>query len=234
MPIVENIPDLSRWRTVQEFSITQAALLLAGIDPYDYPTLEHARDYKHERWKMAWGLANGMVTAIRRGVLTPVWIEYYPLWEVQRASGTPRTEIPDRLKKISMDETIITRHSLLEWVRNERVDYVRPPRSISDKEIKPSNQSVIIDAESRVINSEETVLLTYGHKSEGLEYVEDAIRELWATYDPDNQQTAPTRNDVVEYLKGRGAGQNMAEAVNLILRPTGLQQVGRRKRKTNS
>lgn len=89
MPIVENIPDLSHWRTVQEFSITQAALLLAGIDPYDYPTLEHARDYKHERWKMAWGLANGMVTAIRRGVLTPVWIEYYPLWEVQRASGTP-------------------------------------------------------------------------------------------------------------------------------------------------
>lgn len=36
MPVVENLPDLSHWKTVQEFSITQAALLLAGIDPYDY------------------------------------------------------------------------------------------------------------------------------------------------------------------------------------------------------
>jgi hypothetical protein len=33
MPVVENLPDLSHWKTVQEFSITQAALLLAGIDP---------------------------------------------------------------------------------------------------------------------------------------------------------------------------------------------------------
>ncbi|EFC6289644.1 hypothetical protein ABJX56_004006 [Shigella dysenteriae] len=234
MPVVNDFPDLSHWFTVQEFTITQAALLLSGIDPLDYPTLEMVKEEKHERWRMAYGFAYGMVTAIRRGVLTPVWIEYYPFWDVQVVSGSPRTEIPDRLKKISMDDTIITRYSLQEWVKNEKVDYVRPSRSISDKEIKPSNQSVIIDAESRVINSEETVLLTYGHKSEGLEYVEDAIRELWATYDPDNQQTAPTRNDVVEYLKGRGAGQNMAEAVNLILRPTGLQQVGRRKRKTNS
>ncbi|END1754203.1 hypothetical protein ABLM42_001117 [Escherichia coli] len=231
MPVVNDFPDLSHWFTVQEFTITQAALLLSGIDPLDYPTLEMVKEEKHERWRMAYGFAYGMVTAIRRGVLTPVWIEYYPFWDVQVVSGSPRTEIPARLKKISMDDTIITRYSLQEWVKNEKVDYVRPSRSISDKEIKPSNQSVIIDAESRVINSEETVLLTYGHKSEGLEYVEDAIRELWATYDPDNQQTAPTRNDVVEYLKGRGAGQNMAEAVNLILRPTGLQQVGRRKKK---
>lgn len=36
MPIVENLPDLSHWKTVQEFSISQAALLLAGIDPFDF------------------------------------------------------------------------------------------------------------------------------------------------------------------------------------------------------
>ncbi|EEC8141965.1 TPA: hypothetical protein ACHKBA_002865 [Escherichia coli] len=231
MPVVNDFPDLSHWFTVQEFTITQAALLLSGIDPLDYPTLEMVKEEKHERWRMAYGFAYGMVTAIRRGVLTPVLCVAYDWGDMRRL--TP-AEMMDRSNNISMDGTIITRYSLQEWVKNEKVDYVRPSRSISDKEIKPSNQSVIIDAESSVINSEETVLLTYGHKSEGLEYVEDAIRELWATYDPDNQQTAPTRNDVVEYLKGRGAGQNMAEAVNLILRPTGLQQVGRRKRKTNS
>lgn len=49
MPIVENMPDLSHWRTVQEFNITQAALLLSGIDPYDYSSLEDVRDKHHER-----------------------------------------------------------------------------------------------------------------------------------------------------------------------------------------
>ncbi|MFS3756231.1 hypothetical protein ACK6VR_20150, partial [Escherichia coli] len=45
MPVVENLPDLSHWKTVQEFSITQAALLLAGIDPYDYANgLEGVRE----------------------------------------------------------------------------------------------------------------------------------------------------------------------------------------------
>lgn len=33
MPVVENLPDLSHWKTVQEFSITRAALLLAELTP---------------------------------------------------------------------------------------------------------------------------------------------------------------------------------------------------------
>jgi hypothetical protein len=73
MPVVENLPDLSHWKTVEEFSITQAALLLAGIDPYDYANgLEGVRSTRHERWKMAWGISEGIISAIRRGVLTPV------------------------------------------------------------------------------------------------------------------------------------------------------------------
>ncbi|MEC5783763.1 hypothetical protein QAA37_019905 [Citrobacter freundii] len=50
MPVVENLPDLSHWKTVQEFSITQAALLLAGIDPYDYANgLEGVREGANKR-----------------------------------------------------------------------------------------------------------------------------------------------------------------------------------------
>ncbi|EET1468984.1 TPA: hypothetical protein KC759_002648 [Escherichia coli O146] len=228
MPVVNDFPDLSHWFTVQEFTITQAALLLSGIDPLDYPTLEVVKEEKHERWRMAWGFAYGMVTAIRRGVLTPVLCVAYVWGDMRRL--TP-AEMMDRSNDISMNETIITRYSLQEWVRNERVDYVRPPRSTSVKEVTPSNQPVVIDAESRVINSEETVLLTYGHKSEGLEYVEDAIKNFWATYEPENPQTAPTKTEIEEYLMKMGAGSNMAKAVNLILRPFSLQQVGRRKKK---
>ena len=65
MPVVENLPDLSHWKTVQEFSITQAALLLAGIDPYDYANgLEGVRSTRHERWKMAWGISEGIISAM--------------------------------------------------------------------------------------------------------------------------------------------------------------------------
>ncbi|WP_449265274.1 hypothetical protein [Escherichia coli] len=234
MPIVENIPDLSHWRTVQEFSITQAALLLAGIDPYDYPTLEHVRDNKHERWKMAWGLANGMVTAIRRGVLTPVEctseIVEYDNWgnvcdiEYKRLTSA---QLTDRAYEISKDKTLISRHSLYEWIKNESVDFARCPRPIPVKEVNPP---AIIESSHQVINPDE-YLCTYGHKSDGLEYVQDAIRELWSTYDPDDPQTAPTEHEVLEYLKKRGAGSNVAKAVNLILRPEHLKRIGRRPKK---
>ncbi|HDG1668283.1 TPA: hypothetical protein PFE31_002540 [Kluyvera ascorbata] len=64
-------------------------------------------------------------------------------------------------------------------------------------------------------------------------YIQDAIKELWSTYDEDEPQTAPTKGEVLEYLDKRGVGKNMAEAVNLILRPMSLQGIGRRPKKSN-
>ncbi|WP_420901597.1 hypothetical protein [Escherichia coli] len=70
MPICDNLPDLTHWKTVQEFNIIQAALLLAGIDPFDFDednALVQVRELQHERWKLAWGMSAGIITAIRRG-----------------------------------------------------------------------------------------------------------------------------------------------------------------------
>ncbi len=235
MTIVDDIPDLSHWKTVQEFSITQAALLLSGIDPYDYPTLEYVRNKNHERWKRAWGLANGIVTAIRRGLLSPVEciteIENYD--NFGNIVGVSYTTIhpTDRTYEICKDKTVITRSSLHEWVRKERVDFVRGVKYVSGWSVDASQ--TVINAIPEPVNNTSPLLLPYEHKSEGLEFVQDAIKELWSTYDEDNPQTAPTKKEVIDYLTERGAGRNMADAVNLILRPYGLKGIGRRAKKSN-
>ncbi|OMQ22189.1 hypothetical protein [Serratia oryzae] len=240
MPIVEDFPDLSHWRTVQEFSISQAALLLAGIDPYDYDNgLDDVKNNRHIRWKMAWGFSEGIVSAIRRGVLTPVqcfairWVEndnWNGYWENYEIKPT------DRKHEISKDKTIITRDSLYLWVESERVDFVRKPAPEKITKVHPgwdvSSSSTVVNVMPESVNNNAPLLLKYEHQSEGLEFVQDAIKELWSTYDEDEPQTAPTKKEVIDYLTERGAGKNMAEAVNLVLRPVSLQSIGRRTNKS--
>ena len=38
-------PNLDHWKQVMEFNVEQAALLLAGIDPFETETLEEAKQY---------------------------------------------------------------------------------------------------------------------------------------------------------------------------------------------
>ncbi|MFB5173299.1 hypothetical protein AAIO65_12065 [Erwinia amylovora] len=240
MPIVHDLQDLTHWKTVQEFSVTQSALLLAGIDPYDFEGgLDEVRNRQHERWKLALGLSEGIVSAIRRGVLTPVqcvaskftqdggWGGHYEHYDMKPT---------DRKHDINKDKTIITRDSLLVWVECENVDFVRKfPSEIIKDELPVcdvSSTSTVIDVVPDHVNNL-LLLPKYEHQSEGLEYVRDAIRELWSTYDEDDPQTAPKKDEVINYLRERGAGVNMADAVNLILRPGKLQGIGRRPRKTN-
>lgn len=58
MPIVENLPDLSHWKTVQEFSISQAALLLAGIDPFDFDEGKELDQVRHATMNVEASMGN--------------------------------------------------------------------------------------------------------------------------------------------------------------------------------
>ena len=136
MPVYENLPDLTHWKTVQEFNIIQAALLLAGIDPFDFDedtALEQVRSLCHERWKLAWGMSAGIISAIRRELLTPIlcYSEKY----IQDWNGPDYIEYEiikptDRSKEISKSKTIITRDSLEAWVRSESIDNAKPLQKI--------------------------------------------------------------------------------------------------------
>ncbi|EKN5918690.1 TPA: hypothetical protein ACPZLS_001161 [Yersinia enterocolitica] len=237
MPIINDLPDLTHWKTVQEFSVAQAALLLAGIDPYDYEGgLDDVRKRRHVRWKLAWGISEGIVSAIRRGVLTPVqclavrWVEHDEWNGYQEHYDVKPT---DRKHELSKDKTLITRDSLFVWVENENVDFVRkptPPKFTAPLPNWSANPShTVIDMEPIHSNEEPLLLPNYEHKSEGLVFVEEAIKQFWSTYDEDDLSTAPTKPEIIEYLKGKGVSANLAEAVDLVLRPFSVRKVGRRK-----
>ncbi|WP_043914207.1 hypothetical protein [Candidatus Regiella insecticola] len=234
MPTLDDIPDLTHWKTVQEFSIEQAALLLAGIDPLDFlGGIEEARKLPHPRWKDAWGFASGMVSAIRRGVLSVVkCVSEETIWENGVWGGEcvvvyEEMKPTDRRKEISKIKTIITRDSLLCWITQENVDFVRKPmpiithQSIKSKTIKLNNS----DAPPSLALLEKT------HRSEGLEFVDDAINQFWLTYDENDPNTAPSKSEIVTYLERKGASNNIAQAVDLILRPFTLRNKGRPKKR---
>ncbi len=54
----------------KSFQFLRPAMLLAGIDPYDFENgLDEVKTRRHERWKMAWGISEGIISAIRLAFL---------------------------------------------------------------------------------------------------------------------------------------------------------------------
>lgn len=227
MDYEDDLPDLLHWKSVMEFTVEQAALLLAGIDPFD-TNLEHARRHDLPRWKRAWAHSLAIVSAIRQGLISPVVcrakvVDHHSFegWELITLKPA------DRDHEISIGHTIITRASLINWVSTERVQFAKPRPSQPLLAVTQSApEPTAIEAKP-----EPLALPYHGHKSEGLEYVEEAIYQFWSTVDPEDPTTAPTKEDVVEYLKKRGASKNVAQAVDLILRPENLRKAHLRNRK---
>lgn len=233
MEYEDDLPDLNHWKQVMEFTVEQAALLLAGIDPFDIESLVEAKERGLPRWKQAWAHSLAIVSAIRQGVISPVVCRAYILEENGQWSGWEAVVMKpsDRQMEISAPHTIITRASLINWITTERVQFAKP-RSPAPVIARPSPQQVNLEPLKVIEAEQEPLTLPYhGHKSEGLEFVDDAIKQMWATYDEDDPNTAPTQEDVIRYLRERGAGVNMADAVNLILRPANLRRGGRKNKK---
>lgn len=211
-----------------EFNIEQAALLLANIDPMDVETTEEAKMRKIPRWKNAQTYALALISAIRQGLITPVLCRTrYTDWDGNL--NVEHIKPSDRDRLISTIDTVITRASLINWVNSEKIQITKP-RSKTLLVTDPSNKQSepgIID-----VSSPPLALPFHGHKSEGLEFVEDAIKQFWITFDPDDPSTAPTKDEITTYLTSRGATGRMAEAVNLVLRPFGTRGAGLRNKKS--
>jgi len=67
------------------------------------------------------------------------------------------------------------------------------------------------------------------YETELLRKLAMAANRFWKNYDPSDNSTAPTRDDVVEWLEAQNVTANMAEAMATILRADGLP-TGRRKK----
>jgi len=228
MEETDDLPNLDHWKTVMEFTVERASLLMAGIDPFE-TSLDEARAKKLPRWKQAHGHALGIVSAIRQGLISPVVCkaEFYDSDFNGNLERMTRTIKPtDRDGEICLTETIITRASLVGWITTERVQISRPSKTVAV--IAPYPQpSTFSEVAPQALS-----LPYYGHTSEGLEFVDEAIKQLWSTYDEDDPSTAPTQEEVIRHLREKGAGSNMADAVNLVLRPARLRRGGKKNNKT--
>lgn len=230
---LDRLPNLDHWKPVMEFTAEQAALLLAMIDPFD-ATLDSAKRHRLPRWKHAHAHALGIVSAIRQGLITPVVCKGY-VWEevpdgynsMSRERALRVVKVTDREAEISPADTIITRASLVGWIASENVNITRPQRPApAAPKLSPAPTPATIEPAPKPLT------LPYrGHTSEGLEFVDDAIKQLWSTYDEDDPSTAPTQDEVIAYLREKGAGANMANAVNLVLRPARLRRGGKKNNK---
>lgn len=228
MEYEDDLPNLDHWKQVMEFTVEQAALLLAGLDPFEIESLQEAKQRKLARWKQAWAHSLAIISAIRQGVISPVVCRAYIYEEGQWSGWSAVAMKPsDRDMEISASHTIITRASLINWVSTERVQFAKPRKMVAAITPPPQSQpSAIVGAIPQALS-----LPYYGHTSEGLEFVDDAIKQLWSTYDEDDSSTAPTQEEVIRYLREKGAGANMADAVNLVLRPANLRRGGRKNKK---
>lgn len=217
----ENFTDLQHWKPVMEFTVEQAALLCAGIDPWEVETTQAAKEEFHPRWKQAATHSLAIVAAIRQGLISPVicrgWQEQgYDKWLMT-------IKHTDREIEICPLNTIITRASLENWIANHAVPIHRPRRQVAPIPAVSATQAspVTIDAVP-----EPLALPYHGHQSEGLELVEEAVKQFWATFDEEDPATAPTKEEVTQYLESKGATGRMAGAVDMILRPFALRTRG--------
>lgn len=232
---LDELPDLGHWKSVMEFTVEQAALLLAMIDPFDYETLDRAKRQNAPRWKKAHGHALGIVSAIRQGLISPVVCMGHVYVETSDWNGNPTMERilrvarpSEREVEISLPDTIITRASLVAWIESEKVQVTKPPRPVTKA---VATQPAVRPIESGYQEPAPLTLPSYNHSSEGLDLVQETIKHFWATYDEGDISTAPSKEDILKFLLSRGASGRMSEAVDLILRPFNLRTAHLRNRK---
>ena len=152
MSEVDDLPDLTHWKHVKEFSLNEAALLLAGIDPLDYDMRAIIRKATI-RWKLAIGMLRAIKSSIRQGSLAvQVAITRDYNGNSMECSPTSYEDILDD------DLTIITRASLLGWIQREKIDYIRPQ---SVKPLKPSEYHPVSQVQvKQIVNTH--------HRSRGI------------------------------------------------------------------
>ena len=212
MSVVDNLPDLTHWKHVKEFSLNEAALLLAGIDPLDFD-MKAINRKATDRWKLAIGMLRAIRSSIRQGSLAvqvAITFDY---------NGNPTECSPTSYDNVLDDDlTIITRAALLGWIEREKIDYSRPPPSkpLKPAEYHPAPQTQV----KQIVNTH--------HRSRGIDLIEIVDKQFYSSYDPENKDTAPRKDEVVNYLNQKhGASKNLASAVDVVMRPDEVKSKGR-------
>lgn len=192
-------PDFSHWNTVKLFSVAEASLLTAGLEPCEY---NHLADYdlrqkllneKPINWQHALMLIRSIIEAICTHEIKSPFIkidrsDYNNQWDevIEQA----KLSIDDT-SSIIASETKIHRDELHKWLT--RNGYFSQPRQ--------ANIEVVQKNQPQQANEKEILLLpepTY--TTPALEAINGVIREFWISYDPDKNQPPPKQNVVKAWI----------------------------------
>jgi len=200
-------PDLSHWKTVKLFSITEASLLIAGFEPceynhlHDYQLQEKILDEKSTNWQHALMLVRSIIEAICTHEVKS------PFIKINRSDYNDNQwdEVIEQAK-VSLDDTssIIAsdtknhRDELRKWLT--RNGYFSQPHQ-ADIEVVEKNQP-------QQANEKEILLLpepTY--TTPALEVVKAVVEHWWKDFDPDSKQPQPIPQQ--KHVKAWMAGSNI-------------------------
>ncbi|MBD2810631.1 hypothetical protein ID853_07005 [Xenorhabdus sp. Vera] len=59
-----------------------------------------------------------------------------------------------------------------------------------------------------------------------MEALKEILYQFWSTFDPNDVNTAPTKKEIINYLTEKGISKNMAESIDMILRPEVVKKRG--------
>ena len=197
-------PNFSHWNTVKLFSIAEASLLTAGLEPCEY---NHLVDYelrqallneKPINWQHALMLIRSLIEAICTQEIKS------PLIRIERSDYNNNCWLETMEQaKISLDdtnsivanETKIHRDELHKWLRKNGYFEALQQNIITIEPSQPSLQ------QPQPVQDNNIVLLpepTYTTPS--LEALQGVINEFWIDYDPDKNQPTPKQDVVASWI----------------------------------
>jgi len=215
---IAGFPNLNHWSIHSVYSVFEAALLTAGVDPLRFevmPEYERADAiYKEagESWIWAASILKAMKQSICIGELrvetcwtSPQHMNDYPSYVHQDELTI------DMVDAICIHKTMIARWSLKKWYKDKgfliSVD--------TSKNIPAKTAAVVMP--------EKPALAAPQYQTPAMECLQEVCREFWHAYDPMGKQPAPKQEVIKRWLKENGGAwgvtsDRMAAAIDLIAR----------------
>ena len=194
-------PDFSHWNTVKLFSIAEASLLTAGLEPcefnhlHDYQLREKLISEKPINWQHSLMLIRSIIEAICTQEIKSPYIkidrsDHNNQWDevVEQA----RVSLED-VGSIIASETKIHRDELYKWLKKNDYLELTQQAEIQVNQVQPYHQETT--------NQNDVILLpepTY--TTPALEAISGVIREFWISYDPDKKQPPPKQSVVKAWI----------------------------------
>ena len=217
-------PDFSHWNTVKLFSIAEASLLTAGLEPCEY---NHLHDYqlrekliseKPINWQHSLMLIRSIIEAICTQEIKSPYIkidrsDYNNQWDevVEQA----RVSLED-VGSIIANETKIHRDELYKWLKKN--GYLEPHLQNA---IIVESQPVIYKQHESVQQNNVGLLPEPTYTTPLLEIVDAVIDRFWSGYKPDENMVFEKQLEIERWIKETYpdiANPYIAKAIDRICR----------------